>query len=136
MMIYLSLLFPILYAEMRPIEQILQQAEAKQDVAIEEKTTHEEQSTKCTCVSYARTRRPDLPNINASDMVPATTTPYVGGLTLFYYPHSGESHVAYNEVVDIERKLVLVAECNYIPGKIGKRWIRLDDPMNRVTGHM
>lgn len=116
----LSILFPLTFGW------------TAQTVAIE-KTEHiSDYSVACSCVAYARTRRPDIPSMDASLFVATTTTPYVGAIALMYYPRSGLYHLAYVE--DVGDGYIVLSESNYVTCTIGTRRIEL--PHNRVIGYM
>ena len=135
LMVYITLLlFPLLYAEMLPIAQILEVAEAKQEVVIEKlDKVEDDSSVRCSCVRYAHSRRPDIPLIDAREQKVSTTTPFVGAAAKSYFPNSDMWHLSYVEFVDLERGLILIAESNYDHCKIGKRWITLPD---RIVGYL
>lgn len=66
----------------------------------------------CSCVSYLRTYIPSTPRVDAiwfKDF--PKVTPAVGRVAVFYYPTSGEYHVAY--ISSIQGDGFTVKEANY-----------------------
>lgn len=80
--------------------------------------------TVCSCMAFARVKGARLPRGNASDLVPNSEEPRVGGVVLLEY--SQQSHVAYVERVTIEG--IEIIESNFEPCKITRRTIKHDDP--------
>lgn len=99
---------------------------------IVEKTAHEttRADIACNCMAFARQYRPDLPDVNASDLIPNSDVPVVGGGVLFFYPHSGLSHIGIVE--NIEGDHITVIESNFKPCNITRRVIPVDE--RRVVG--
>lgn len=131
-MFILPIIFVLSYAEMIPIDNALMEAEAKREDHIEEKTRHYDyESTLCSCVAFARTMRPDIPFINASDMQVSTTSPSVGAVVKMYYPKSMLYHVAI--VIDVGEGWIRLDEANYKPCARTQRVITLPD---RIIGYL
>jgi hypothetical protein len=93
-------------------------------------TPTEKQDIACNCVAYARTFRPDIPLKNASDFVPATTTPYAGAIALMHYP-SGAWHLAYVAIVENGR--VFLRHANVEHCKETVEW--MDAKNSRIQGY-
>lgn len=129
-MLYMAL-FPILSLITPLNPQVLAHMEV---VPIEEKihVDHKPLTIKCSCVRYAELQGAPIPIKDARDIVPATTTPYIGGAVLEYYPHSGEHHVAY--ITDVSTTTITVREANYVPCEIGTRVIPRDS--KRIVGFL
>lgn len=85
----------------------------------------------CNCVSFVRSKRPDLPPLDASMFRPSTSTPFVGAVALMYYPHSGLWHVAYVE--EVGSGWIRIIDANYSPCAVTRRTIHLPD---RVKGYL
>lgn len=121
----LELIFPLWYhtflAPILPPEHIP-----------EEKTVHiTTDSILCSCVSFVRQWRPDIPLMDASRFVPATTTPSLGAVAVMYYPNSGMSHLAI--VIAVDGDTITVRDANYRPCRETVRTITLPD---RVVGYL
>lgn len=85
----------------------------------------------CNCVAFVRSKRPDLPLLDASMFRPSTTTPFIGAVALMYYPHSGLWHIAYVE--EVGDGYITIQDANYSPCAVTRRTIRLPD---RVRGYL
>ena len=95
-MIY-ALLFPLLSSVIIPQDITAVIDETSETVHREKIETRDVPHTvACNCVLTAKTRRPDIPLIDASMFVPSTTTPFIGAIAVMRYP-SGAHHVAYVE---------------------------------------
>ena len=100
---------------------------------IEEKTAYEEtrEDIACNCMAWVRQYRPDLPDVNASDLTPKSATPTPGAVALMYYPHSGMWHVAYVE--EVGDGYITIQDANYSHCAVTRRTILLPD---RVRGYL
>ena len=118
---------------MIPIDVAMIAAEAKQQDHIEEKSDHKNTPdlVYCSCVAYTKTKRPDIPLMDASRFTPATTTPFVGAVAVLYYPHSGMHHLAYVE--EIGDGYIILSDSNYKPCQITRRKVALPD---RILGYL
>ncbi len=135
-MLYLALIAPLLYsAHLGTLPFRTYEKQETVHIADTKETEHTQGVTDnvaCSCVAYVRARGGDIPLVDASEMRSATTTPYVGGVALMYYPHSGMWHVAYIEAV--HNTYIVVAESNDEPCSITRRTIAL--PHNRIVGYL
>ena len=83
-----------------------------------------------SCVLYLRYLGVNLPHaaFNASDMAHvANDYAHVGAVAIFYYPVSGEYHVALVTGIT-STGLIKIAEANFHKGQIGTREISPTDP--------
>jgi hypothetical protein len=104
------------------------------ELHIEEKTYHSEQpaSIACSCTGYANSLDSRFPLMNASDYVPNSNIPTIGGGVLFYYPNSHTHHVAVVTAIDWQALTMTVTESNFVECKVTSRTISMTE--KRVTG--
>lgn len=86
----------------------------------------------CNCVKFVVTRRQDIPFIDASQMVIATSTPYAGAVVKMYYPHSGLYHVGI--VVSVMENEIEVLDANYSHCELTQRVVPKND--TRILGYL
>jgi hypothetical protein len=84
------------------------------------------------CVKLARAYRPDLPQIDASQVTVATTTAYVGAVGKMYYPKSSLWHLFYT--LKVWNTHILIVDSNYDEGYVTTRVIPRHDP--RIEGYL
>lgn len=130
-MIY-ALLFPLLSSVILPQDLTAVIDETSETVHREKIETRDVPHTvACNCVALARTKRPDLPGMDASMYKISTTTPFIGAVAKMYYPHSGLYHLAY--VVDFGKDWIEILDSNYKPCEVTHRRVLLPD---RILGYL
>lgn len=95
-----------------PVEKPMQKTSINREVA-------------CSCVAYARTIRPDIPYINASDISPNIDHPVDNGAVLFFYPNSGLYHIAI--IDEVGTSTLKIKESNMKSCTISERVIPKND---------
>lgn len=128
-MVY-SIITPLLFSVLIPVAPI--ETELAEVQESHTKYSEESADLACNCVAYARYKGADVPFVNASNIHPTTTVPYLGATAVFFYPHSGEYHIAI--VVYVEDNYVVVDEANYEHCKTGLRKVFLND--TRLLGFL
>lgn len=98
-----------------------------------EKTAHETRNdVLCSCVSYVRLYRPDIPSKNAHEFRAATSTPFVGAVALMRYPASGVYHLAY--VNEVRENTVILMHANVIPCEESVEEMHINN--ERILGYL
>lgn len=125
-MFYLALIAPLLIASFPvPVPTITADNIEKVE------TRNMPRTVACNCVAFARTKRPDLPGMDARNYRISTTTPFIGAIAKMYYPHSGLYHLAY--VIDFGDNWVELIDANYKTCQVTHRRVMLPD---RILGYL
>lgn len=104
-----------------------------QQVHTEEKEEHAyiPDEVACSCVATVRTKRHDIPLVNAEDIHPTSSVPTVGAVAKMVYP-SGAHHLAYVE--DVRDGQVYLFHGNRYPCQFSREW--MDASNYRIRGYL